>query len=114
MKFKDVEIKLKLDREFTSLKSRLESLVKEEKLNNANIICWVPHEVSSLTYPRKDGTPLFLENSGVTQILIFLFLTNLLYFTHEQRRSKEKNKQPASSFETKIQGKKVGNLRFCC
>lgn len=68
MKFKDVEIKLKLDREFTSVKSRLESFVKAEKLNDANIIYWVPYEVSSLIYPHKDGTPLFLENSGVTQI----------------------------------------------
>lgn len=48
MEFIDKEIKLKLDQEFTSVKSRLEALVKEEGLNNANIVCWVPHEVSSL------------------------------------------------------------------
>ncbi len=42
------EIKLELKEEFTSVKSIFESLVQEINLNNANIVCWVPHEVSSL------------------------------------------------------------------
>ncbi|MDA2922476.1 YjbQ family protein [Patescibacteria group bacterium AH-259-L07] len=44
----DKELNLELKDEFTSVKSLFESLIKENKLNNANIICWVPHEVSSL------------------------------------------------------------------
>lgn len=44
----DKEIELELKEEFTSVKSLFESLVKENNLNNANIVCWVPHEVSSL------------------------------------------------------------------
>jgi secondary thiamine-phosphate synthase enzyme len=48
MKIIDREINLNLDRMFTSLKNKLEGIIKEEKLKNANIVCWVPHEVSSL------------------------------------------------------------------
>jgi len=48
MEIIDKEIQLKLDQEFTSVKSRFESLIKDENLKTANIICWVPHEVSSL------------------------------------------------------------------
>jgi len=48
MKIIDREINLNLDRMFTSLKSELERVIREEKLKNANIVCWVPHEVSSL------------------------------------------------------------------
>ncbi len=44
----DKEIKLELKKEFTSVKNLFESLVQENNLNNANIVCWVPHEVSSL------------------------------------------------------------------
>src|SRR3989344_1185443 len=44
----DKEIKLELKEEFTSVKNVFESLVEENDLNNANIVCWVPHEVSSL------------------------------------------------------------------
>ncbi len=44
----DKEIKLELKEEFTFVKSLFESLVQENNLNNANIVCWVPHEVSSL------------------------------------------------------------------
>jgi secondary thiamine-phosphate synthase enzyme len=33
---------------FYSLKSDFENIIREEKLKNANIVCWVPHEVSSL------------------------------------------------------------------
>ncbi len=48
MEIIDKEIKLELKEEFTSVKRLFESLVQENNLNNANIICWVPHEVSSL------------------------------------------------------------------
>jgi len=48
MEYIDKEIKLELKKEFTSVKSVFESLVKELNVNNANIVCWVPHEVSSL------------------------------------------------------------------
>jgi len=48
MKIIDREINLNLGKMFTSLKSELEKVIKEEKLKNANIVCWVPHEVSSL------------------------------------------------------------------
>lgn len=44
----DKEIKLHLEKQFTSVKTLFENLVKEEKLNNANLVLWVPHEVSSL------------------------------------------------------------------
>jgi len=44
----DKEIKLHLEKQFTSLRNEFERLIKEERLNNANIFCWVPHEVSSL------------------------------------------------------------------
>ena len=48
MKIIDKELNLKLKDEFTSVKSLFESLIKKNKLKNANITCWVPHEVSSL------------------------------------------------------------------
>ena len=48
MNFIDREINLKLEKEFTSVKSPFESLIKDENLKNVNIICWIPHEVSSL------------------------------------------------------------------
>lgn len=48
MEFIDKELNLKLKEEFTSVKPLFESLIKKQKLNNANIICWAPHEVSSL------------------------------------------------------------------
>ncbi len=48
MEIIDKEIKLELKEEFTSVKKLFESLVQENNLNNANIVCWVPHEVSSL------------------------------------------------------------------
>ena len=48
MKIIDREINLNLGKMFTSLKSELEKVIREEKLKNANIVCWVPHEVSSL------------------------------------------------------------------
>ncbi len=48
MRIIDKEIKLELKEEFTPVKSLFESLVGENSLNNANIVCWVPREVSSL------------------------------------------------------------------
>jgi secondary thiamine-phosphate synthase enzyme len=46
--FLDTEIDLVLKQEFTSVKKHFESIIKENKLNNANLVCFVPHEVSSL------------------------------------------------------------------
>jgi len=48
MKIIDKEINLHLEKQFTPLKSEFEKLIKEEKLKNANLVCWIPHEVSSL------------------------------------------------------------------
>jgi len=48
MKTIDKEINLHLERQFTSLRGDFEKLIEEEKLKDANITCWVPHEVSSL------------------------------------------------------------------
>ena len=44
----DREINLHLEKQLTSLKGEFDKLIKEEKLKNANLVCWVPHEVSSL------------------------------------------------------------------
>jgi len=48
MKIKDKEIEIHLDKEFVPLKDIFNKLIKEEKLDNANLVCWVPHEVSSI------------------------------------------------------------------
>lgn len=48
MRIIDKTINLQLKKDFTPFKKFLENLVKEFKLDNANIICWVPHEVSSI------------------------------------------------------------------
>lgn len=48
MEFFDKEIKLELKEEFTSVKDIFNDFIKENKLFNANIVCFVPHEVSSL------------------------------------------------------------------
>jgi len=44
----DKELNLNLKEEFTSVKTLFENLIKEYKLKDANLTCWVPHEVSSL------------------------------------------------------------------
>ncbi len=48
MQIIDKELNLELKEEFTPVKSLFETLIKENDLNNANLVCWVPHEVSSL------------------------------------------------------------------
>jgi secondary thiamine-phosphate synthase enzyme len=48
MEIIDQEINLELKKELTPVKSQFELLIKENNLNNANIVCWVPHDVSSL------------------------------------------------------------------
>ena len=48
MEYIDKEINLKLSKQFTSVKDVFENLIKEEGLIDANLVCWVPHEVSSL------------------------------------------------------------------
>jgi thiamine phosphate synthase YjbQ (UPF0047 family) len=48
MKVIDREINLHLEKMFVPFKTELEKIIKEEKLENANIVCWVPHEVASL------------------------------------------------------------------
>lgn len=48
MDYIDKEINLKLSKQFTSVKNLFENLIRVEKLIDANIVCWVPHEVSSL------------------------------------------------------------------
>ena len=44
----DTEIKLHLNSEFTKVIPYFQDLIKQYKLKNANLVCWVPHEVSSL------------------------------------------------------------------
>lgn len=48
MEYIDKEIDLKLSKQFTSVKDVFENLIKDEGLIDANLVCWVPHEVSSL------------------------------------------------------------------
>ncbi len=48
MEFVDREINLQLKKQFTSVKNEIEKLIKDEKLTNANLVCWVPHDVGSL------------------------------------------------------------------
>lgn len=80
MELIDKEIKLKLDQEFTSVKSRLEALVKEEGLNNANIVCWVPHEVSSLIQVGWEDAKI-VQRAEIIQLvlsLVSIYLFNIL------------------------------------
>lgn len=48
MEFIDKVIKLKLKEEFTPLKSIFNNFIEENELDNANVVCWVPHEVASI------------------------------------------------------------------
>jgi len=48
MNYTDKELTIKTSEEFTHFKPVIEKLVKDEKLNNAVIVCWVPHEVASI------------------------------------------------------------------
>jgi len=48
MEIIDTEINLTLKSDFTSIIENLENLIKENNLINANIVCFVPHEVSSI------------------------------------------------------------------
>ena len=48
MQIIDKEIILKLKQEFTPLKSIFKKFIQDNNLNNANLVCWVPHEVSSI------------------------------------------------------------------
>lgn len=50
MLFIDKEINLNIEKEFTSVKPLFEALIKEQNLVNANIFCWLPHEVASLVF----------------------------------------------------------------
>ncbi|MFH1173895.1 MAG: YjbQ family protein [archaeon] len=44
----DKEIVLDLKEEFTSVKTTIQNLITEHKINDANIVCWVSHEVGTL------------------------------------------------------------------
>jgi len=48
MEIIDTVIKLHLKEEFTPFQTYLKKLIKDNNFTNANIVCWVPHEVSSL------------------------------------------------------------------
>ncbi|MFH0856490.1 MAG: YjbQ family protein [bacterium] len=48
MNYMDKEINLDLKKLFTSVKDDLLKIIKTEELKNANLVCWVPHEVGSL------------------------------------------------------------------
>lgn len=44
----DYEINLKISHQFTPIKDVFKKIISDHKLTNANLVCWVPHEVSSL------------------------------------------------------------------
>ena len=48
MNFKDIEIDLNLQEEFTEILPIIEKIIKDERLNNANMTIFIPHEVSSI------------------------------------------------------------------
>lgn len=48
MEYIDKEINLKLTKQFTSVKNVFEKIINDEGLVDANIVCWMPHEVGSL------------------------------------------------------------------
>jgi thiamine phosphate synthase YjbQ (UPF0047 family) len=48
MEYVDREIKLTLTTQFSSILTDLEKLIKDEKLKDANIVCWVPHDVGCI------------------------------------------------------------------
>lgn len=69
MEILDIEMNFQLEKAFTPLRKELEKLVKEEGLSNANIVCWVPHEVASLVQLGLDEGLIeyaerFLENAA--------------------------------------------------
>lgn len=68
MEIVDVVIKLQLKGEFTPFKNYLNKLIKRNCLDNANIVCWVPHEVSSIVQ-------LGWENGLVEDVKDFLIDT---------------------------------------
>jgi thiamine phosphate synthase YjbQ (UPF0047 family) len=49
MKYIDTTIELELKSEFTSLKDLFSGLIHKHDLADANILCWVPHEVGCIT-----------------------------------------------------------------
>lgn len=49
MEYIDLEINFDLKQEFTSIKDEVNKLIKENNLLDANIVCWVPHEVGCIT-----------------------------------------------------------------
>lgn len=49
MEYIDIEINLDLKEEFTSLKDSFARVISDNSLQDANIVCWVPHEVGCLT-----------------------------------------------------------------
>lgn len=68
MKIIDQEINLELKEIFTPIKDKLEEIIKKENLTEANIVCWVPHEVSSLVQlgwedGLVEGMQEFLEDT---------------------------------------------------
>lgn len=44
----DHEINLKISQQFTPIKDIFEKIISKYELTDANLVCWVPHEVSSL------------------------------------------------------------------
>ena len=48
MKAIDEEIQVTLKEEFTPIRPLIEGLITKHKLKEANLVCWVPHEVASI------------------------------------------------------------------
>ena len=56
MEYFDLEMSLTLENEFTPIVEYIDSIIKEKNLKDANIFCFVPHEVSSIVQIwREDG-----------------------------------------------------------
>ncbi|HOZ37106.1 MAG TPA: YjbQ family protein [bacterium] len=60
MEYIDKEIDIKPEGELTKITGFFEDLIQSEDLVNANIFCWLPHEVSSLVLAEAD--PNFLAD----------------------------------------------------
>jgi secondary thiamine-phosphate synthase enzyme len=62
MEYIDREINLQIKQQFTPIKDLFEKMIKAEELTDANIVCWVPHEVASLVQVGvEDGLTEDLE-----------------------------------------------------
>lgn len=100
MKYIDREINLKLTKKFTSVKSVFENIIREEKLIDANLVCWVPHEVGSLVQ-------IGWENGLIEDLEAFL---NDIAPKNKWTKHDEKGTPFRNNFFEHIRTKLVGNV----